>query len=82
MDRLARSFAIAAILVTLTGSVFAHSQATGVVKERMDEMTALAAAVKKLAGMVKTGKADRTEVLQIANELKAHSGQTLLNRFS
>ncbi len=67
--------------VVFAGVALGHSGATGVVKERMDSMTALAASMKSLAAMAKSGDFESSKVRAISKELIAHSGQSMLDRF-
>ncbi|MEO1747292.1 MAG: cytochrome c [Pseudomonadota bacterium] len=70
-----------AMFVTAGSIALAHSGATGIVKERMDGMGSLAASMKSLVGMHKTGAIDADSVRQIARTIKAHSGSALNARF-
>ena len=72
----------ATLVAVLCASIaLAHSGATGVVKERMDGMTALAASMKSLAAMAKSGEVDAEHIESISRDLKAHAGQGMLDRF-
>jgi len=68
------------ILFVASGA-FAHSGATGIVKERMDGMTALAASMKSLVGMSKSGNIDLDKVRDAAKVLQSHSGDEMTARF-
>lgn len=72
---------LTASLVVMGSMVLAHSGATGVVKERMDSMGSLAASMKQLVGMHKTGAIDANTVGQIARVIKINSGPALNERF-
>ena len=67
--------------MVFAGVALGHSGATGVVKERMDSMTALATSMKSLATMAKSGVVDPVNVSAISQDLIAHSGQSMLDRF-
>ena len=73
---------LALLAVTgIAGAALAHTGATGIVKERMDGMGVLAVAMKKLAGAKNSGVVDANELTAIAQDIQAHSGQALLQRF-
>ena len=76
-----RPLIAASLVAALSAAAFAHSGATGIVKERMDGMDTLAKAMKSLAGMSKTGDIDSDQVVAIAQTIKAHSGQAMTERF-
>ena len=61
---------------------FAHDGATGVVKERMDFMSNLGAAMKSLSKIVK-GRVefDSDKVLELTAQLREHSGTNLTKLF-
>ena len=77
MKRVLASLAV----IGIAGAALAHTGATGIVKERMDGMGVLAAAMKKLAGAKNSGVVDANELAAIAQDIQAHSGQALLQRF-
>ena len=45
--------ALVLVLVLASGTVYAHRGATGIVKKRMDAMTALGSAMKALTAMMR-----------------------------
>ncbi|MEO0341892.1 MAG: cytochrome c [Pseudomonadota bacterium] len=63
-------------------ATLAHEGAMGIVKERMDGMKAIGAAVKSIAPMM-TGKADFDVSLaeEAAAKIIEHSGQNMIDRF-
>lgn len=72
----------AAILALgVASGAFAHSGAVGIVKERMDGMTALAASMKSLVGMQKSGNVDLGKVQDAAQVIQSHSGDAMTGRF-
>ncbi|EAR08176.1 c-type cytochrome [Reinekea blandensis] len=66
----------------LSVAVLAHADATGVVKERMDAMSAIGDANKPLVA-ISRGRADfdLTTVMNSANTIAEHSGSSLLEMF-
>ncbi len=74
-------FLVAALTLNITGAAFAHSGATGVVKERMDAMVDLGERSKQVADMFK-GKSefDSTVILNAADIFVKH-GTTLISLF-
>ena len=72
-----------AALASLTAvSVLAHSGATGIVKERMDGMSAMAKVVKSLSSMMRAEVPfDAEKVRQGAGIIEAHSGDNMLRLF-
>ena len=72
----------AILTVGLAGAVFAHSGATGVVKQRMDSMAAIEKAVKAVMPVMR-GQAsyDPTQVKAFANTVKRHSGEAMTALF-
>ena len=69
--------------LVLAGSfAVAHQGAMGIVKERMDGMKAIGAAVKSIAPMM-TGKSDFDVAVAggAAEQIIAHSGQNMIDRF-
>jgi len=67
--------AMAALVVLLTGGgVLAHGGATGVVKERMDMMSALGDSMKALKGLVMgAGEPDRAAIAREAAAIGGHA---------
>ena len=87
LKRLSRSAATLAAPVFLVvgigfGGVLAHEGATGVVKQRMDAMKAMATAMKAVGGMMK-GEAsyDAAKAMASAREIGAHSGTVMTTLF-
>lgn len=66
---------------TLATAAFAHSGASGIVKERMDGMLVLAASMKSLGQMMKSGDVDPAMVKAAAENIKGQSGHALTHRF-
>ncbi|MDU8912253.1 cytochrome c [Aestuariicoccus sp. MJ-SS9] len=75
--------AVAAVFLTITGvAVFAHSSATGVVKERMDAMKAMGDATKTVGAMFSGEVAyDPNQVRNAAEIVQAHSGSAMTDLF-
>ena len=69
-----------AILVGAT-SALAHTGATGIVKERMDGMDALAESMKSLVKMSKSGEIVLDQVREAAMVIQSHSGTAMTARF-
>lgn len=82
--RRARSIAAAAagVLLLAAGASYAHSGASGVVKERMQLMKQLGDAMKSLSAMMR-GQADYDpgRVRALAGEISAHGGEALTAMF-
>lgn len=78
-----KRIAIAATLTALAGAAaYAHSGATGVVKERMDQMKAVAASMKTIGQMMKGETEYSAEtVAEEARKIAAHGGETLTKVF-
>lgn len=64
------------------GAALAHSGATGVVKERMDAMVAMAEAMKVIVPMSRGQVAyDADAYAEAARRIASHSGQPLVEKF-
>ncbi|SHF66908.1 c-type cytochrome [Litoreibacter halocynthiae] len=74
---------ITSALIALTGvAAFAHSGATGIVKERMDGMSAMGKAVKVLTPMMRGQTPyDAAQVRASADVMIAHAGETMTRLF-
>ncbi|PHQ99864.1 MAG: cytochrome C [Marinosulfonomonas sp.] len=74
---------IGAIVVSaIAATAFAHGGATGIVKERMDGMSALGKAIKALAPMMRgEGTYDAEAVRQGAQTIRAHAGASMTKLF-
>jgi cytochrome c556 len=70
-----RTYAIASLLVAATGlAAFAHSGATGIVKERMELMKGIAAQMKTVARMIKGERAfDAEKAVSAARTIADHA---------
>lgn len=68
--------------VSIAGAVWAHSGATGVVKERMDGMMAMGKSVKEITPMMR-GKTDydAERIRAFAEEVRQHSGEAMTKLF-
>lgn len=72
----------AAAALTTAVAAFAHGGATGIVKERMDGMSAMSKVVKTLAPMMRGDiQFDAELVKQGAVEIRAHAGETMTKLF-
>lgn len=72
----------AVVASAISATAFAHGGAVGVVKERMDGMSALGKTIKALAPMMRgEGTYDAETVRQGAETIKAHAGETLTKLF-
>jgi len=79
-----RIFAASIVTATClaTTLVWAHGKATGIVRERMDQMVVLKDAMKRLkTELVQGEEYDSTLVLVATKEIKDHSGEALLVKF-
>ena len=74
--------ATALALVVGASAVHAHSNATGIVKERMDAMKTIGKAAKTIVAMMR-GEAeyDAAAIAEAAAVIKTHSGEALLHKF-
>ncbi len=74
--------AIVVAFAGMSGAVLAHSGATGVVKERMDGMSALEKSVKAITPMMR-GKNDydADKVRAFADDVAKHSGEGMTRLF-
>ena len=71
-----------AAIVATTAAAFAHSGATGVVKERMDQMKAVAASMKAIGGMIKGAVPYDAATVEIeAAKIAKHGGEALTRLF-
>ena len=72
----------AVLTVGLAGALFAHTGATGVVKERMDGMAAMGKAVKAVAPIMRGQvEYDAERVRIFAEEVRIHSGEAMTSLF-
>ena len=70
------------LAVGFAGAVFAHSGATGVVKERMDGMAAMGKAVKAITPVMRGQVSyDADMVRAFAEEVRKHSGEAMTALF-
>ena len=78
-----RKIVIGAIVVsTIAATAFAHGGAKGIVKERMDGMSALGKTIKALTPMMRgEGSYDAEAVRQGAQTIQAHAGASLTKLF-
>jgi len=71
-----------AALCFATTLVWAHGKATGIVRERMDQMVVLKEAMKRLKTELSKGEEyDAALVLAATQEIASHSGEALLIKF-
>ncbi len=79
-----KSTVFATILASTTAlAAFAHGGATGIVKERMDAMSAMGKAVKSIAPMMRGEIAyDADVVRQAAQTFSTHSGEAMTSLFT
>lgn len=71
----------AVVFVGIASIALAHEGATGIVKERMDGMKAIGAAMKALANTLRSETPDQTLIVVSAKVIRAHSGQAMLDLF-
>ena len=78
-----KKIVLGAIVVSaIAATAFAHGGATGIVKERMDGMSALGKTIKALAPMMRgEGSYDAETVRQGAEIIRAHAGASLTKLF-
>jgi len=78
-----RKIVITAVVVSMfAAAAFAHGGAKGIVKERMDGMSALGKTVKALAPMMRgEGRYDAETVRQGAEVIRSHAGSSLTKLF-
>lgn len=71
-----------AAIVGLSAAAFAHSEATGVVKERMDAMKSMGEAIKRIRPMM-SGEAayDAAAVREAARVIAAEAGEAMTGKF-
>lgn len=71
-----------ALAIGLAGAVYAHTGATGVVKERMDGMAAMGKAVKAITPIMRGQVSyDAEQVRAFAEEVRGHSGKAMTTLF-
>ncbi len=77
-----RLIAIGLVTAAFNATAVAHNGATGIVKKRMNAMSAIGKAVKSIATMVKgdTGY-DRAALKAAASTIRGHSGDNLTRLF-
>jgi cytochrome c556 len=79
---LASAFAVAAFAAAAIATAMAHDGATGIVKDRMDKMSAMGKATKSIALMVKGDRAFDAKVMQTElAKISNHSGDNLTRLF-
>jgi cytochrome c556 len=66
-------FGAVVAVTALTATAFAHDHATGVVKERMDMMEAMAGNMRAIGNRIKT-KTNLAEVKHLARAISEHAG--------
>lgn len=73
---------VAAVSAFLSGAVFAHSGATGIVKQRMDGMVALRDAVREVTPIMR-GQVDydADAVMDFARVVQEHAGEAMTELF-
>lgn len=70
------------VVLAASAAAFAHSGATGVVKERMDQMGMIAKSMKSIGGMMKGATVYDASVVQSeASMIASHGGETLTKLF-
>ncbi|MEQ8365152.1 MAG: cytochrome c, partial [Roseicyclus sp.] len=71
-----------AAIASLSAAAFAHSGATGVVKERMDAMKSMGDAIKRIQPMM-SGEAgyDEAAVREVARAIAAEAGKAMIGKF-
>lgn len=69
-------------IASLSAAAFAHSGATGVVKERMDAMKSMGDAIKRIQPMM-SGEAgyDEAAVREVARAIAAEAGKAMTGKF-
>lgn len=74
--------AVSVLLAAGPRPLGAHGGATGIVKERMDAMKRLGAAMKVLGAMVKGGRAfEPVAALDAARAISGHAGEAIVSQF-
>ena len=77
-----RSFFLGVGLMLLPALVLAHGKATGIVKERMDQMVTLKDAMKTLKDELASGGAyEAARVIEAARVVERHSGKAMTAKF-
>ena len=73
---------LAAAVIAVSAGALAHGGATGIVKQRMDGMTAISDATKTLASMMRGAKPyDADAVSEAAGIIRSHAGVALTELF-
>jgi len=71
-----------ASLVSISALAFAHNGATGIVKERMDGMSAMGKDLKAISEMIKGNtEYDGNTMRELALSIQSHSGEAMLKLF-
>lgn len=82
MTRLSRLAVTVLAVVLVSGAALAHRNATGIVKQRMDSMTAMGDAMKVLRAMMRGSQAyDAERVKAHAQAIARHAGEKLTSLF-
>lgn len=77
-----RTIAVGLFVTTLSAVALAHDGATGIVKERMDGMSAMASALKSIGPMVSGQEEfDPMAIRSAAEILQIHAGENLIAQF-
>lgn len=66
----------------ISGAAFAHGGATGIVKQRMDDMSMMSKAMKTIGLMIRgKNEYDGDQVIDAAKTIQMHGGEALLKKF-
>lgn len=79
--RIGRTGLAALAAVLMAGGALAHQGATGVVKERMDAMSAIGDQMKVIGTMMKSGPYDTAALAKASATIASHGGPALLKLF-
>lgn len=72
---------LAALVFAITSTAYAHTEATGIVKQRMDGMVALSKAMKAVIAQTQSATPDVDAIKDAARTMQAHAGDALTKNF-
>lgn len=82
MKMTVKAWLVAGTLISASAfGVFAHTGATGIVKERMEDMSSMAQSVKLISEMFKAGAYDANIIVTGARAMQTHAGEELTSLF-
>ena len=72
---------LAALAFAIASTAYAHTAATGIVKERMDGMVVLSQSMKAVIAQTQSTNPDVDAIKDAASAMQAHAGDAMTDRF-